>query len=227
MFGKQAEHLLHHFLQASPQYEVLAFGLQLIRAKITLGELDFILKDLENDEVFQLEMAIKFYLYQPGAGLKNYQLIGPNRKDSLDAKLAKLKEQQFKILHQPATHSLLLAKGFNPGAISQKLYLPGRIFIPLGSSLPSLPLINPASLGGYYLPLEAFAVTFNKQQSFYIPPKTEWLATPDDNTEWMTFDQAWQQLKVWQNHGKSPMIWVRKGNDFCGSYFITNWHNRH
>ena len=61
--GHLYEDALHLLLSASDQLEVLADHLQVFdRNQITLGEMDYILRDVRTQQVFQLELAVKFYL---------------------------------------------------------------------------------------------------------------------------------------------------------------------
>lgn len=102
--GHIAERVVGQAIKVSENYEVLFENIQILEGKNTIGEIDFILREVETEQVIHLELAYKFYLYDPDISdtpIDNW--IGPNRNDSLVEKLEKLKQKQFPLLHHPAS----------------------------------------------------------------------------------------------------------------------------
>ena len=108
----QAEACFEAYLKASSKFELLAANLQIHSEKETLGELDYIVRNLETEKIVHIELACKFYLYDENAGeLEEQKWIGPNRKDSLFDKLEKVKRKQFPLLYTTETLQKLTALG--------------------------------------------------------------------------------------------------------------------
>ncbi|GLQ71895.1 hypothetical protein GCM10007932_12550 [Vibrio penaeicida] len=77
--------------QANSQYRLLEEEIQLQQDGRTLGAIDFILENHDNQTIEHWEVAIKFYL------LHNTLWYGPNAKDRLDLKLDRMLSHQLKM----------------------------------------------------------------------------------------------------------------------------------
>ena len=102
--GHQVEYIFEQLLTHSGAYEVLLHNLQIQRDKITIGELDFILKPqikknnyTTPSKLIHLELTYKFYLIDPSIPETINQLVGPNRGDAFHSKLQKTKSKQLPI----------------------------------------------------------------------------------------------------------------------------------
>jgi len=93
--GKYAEELMLFYLTHSKNLELLANNLQLIDEKITIGEVDYLLKEADSSKYYHLEFAIKFYLKTTRHGEQIW--LGPSTKDWLNRKVMKLTEHQMKL----------------------------------------------------------------------------------------------------------------------------------
>ena len=88
--GQRMEYFMEASIKASQRYELIAKNLQIIHNKKTLGEIDFLIRDLKENKVIHLELVYKFYLFDPLYSENKYACwIGPNRKDSLPLKINK------------------------------------------------------------------------------------------------------------------------------------------
>ncbi len=93
--GKLVEEFVFEVFTLSKSIEVVAQNVQINKEKISVGEIDCILKEL--DQLIHLEIVYKFYLYDESIDTEqlNGELnrwIGPNRNDNLVKKLTKLKD---------------------------------------------------------------------------------------------------------------------------------------
>lgn len=98
--GFHFEGLIHFWLEDGFQlevhpYEVVAHNVQLYSGMQTTGELDFILKNHETDEIEHWELAIKFYLGSaPYDRFENW--VGINARDTLQRKLMHMQTKPFR-----------------------------------------------------------------------------------------------------------------------------------
>ena len=104
--GHLVERFVSHELHYSKNIEVLAENIQIKQEKVTIGEIDCLLKYKQTP--IHLEISYKFYLYDESVGASELEhWIGPNRKDSLIEKITKLKTKQLPLLYKPAAEQLL------------------------------------------------------------------------------------------------------------------------
>lgn len=122
--GKYAEELLYFHFTKSPKYDALGHNLQLIDGKLTVGEIDYLLKDKNQNEFIHLELAIKFFLKIEING--ENQWIGPSTKDNLTKKRNKLLQHQLQLT---TTHKQLIPTEFQQINFAPKLLLKGAEFI--------------------------------------------------------------------------------------------------
>ncbi len=100
VLGKRIEHFFEHCIVNSKRYDLISNNIQVFKDKVTIGELDFIVKDLFKDKIIHIELIYKFYLYDPEISMELDRWIGPNRNDSLLRKVEKLKNHQFPLLYR-------------------------------------------------------------------------------------------------------------------------------
>jgi len=82
--GHLAERIVSELIKSSSNYKVLYENIQVIEDKNTIGEIDFIIEEIITKRVIHMELAYKFYLFDPSISsepINNW--IGPNRNDSL------------------------------------------------------------------------------------------------------------------------------------------------
>lgn len=97
--GRYAEDLLKFWLSApdNAEFSLVAEHVALREQGITLGELDFLVRERRTGQLWHIELALKFYLRTA-----DQQWLGPNRQDSLARKLKHLCQQQLPLLQGPA-----------------------------------------------------------------------------------------------------------------------------
>ena len=78
-------------------YELLGHSIQKIEGAQTLGELDFLLMNHDNQQIEHWEVALKYYLGEADLNLPNW--LGLNRTDTLIRKLKHFTQKQFQFKH--------------------------------------------------------------------------------------------------------------------------------
>lgn len=126
--GLRFEALVAYWLMISPNYELLSKNIQIIEDKLTHGEIDFIIKDLNAQKIIHLEVAVKFYLGTPPYE-DTYRWFGTNTKDQLGKKLDHLKNHQTQLSKKYKSH-------FQYKIDEQHCLIKGRLFYPMGESKP-------------------------------------------------------------------------------------------
>jgi hypothetical protein len=122
--GFYAEALLEYFLTHGPHARLIAANIPLRTAERTLGEVDFLLKNVLGERL-HWELAVKFYLQigegEGAATLAHY--VGPNLQDRFDLKHARLLNHQLGLSARDEFASL----GFE-GPWRAELFVKGRLF---------------------------------------------------------------------------------------------------
>lgn len=220
VFGKKMEWYFRHEISHSLRFGLLVENLQVQYKGITLGELDFILHDREMDFLIHVEMAFKFYLYDPSLSPEIACWVGPNRRDTLEKKLHKLQNRQFPLMHQPETKKVLKAFQLPELPIKQELYFKAQLFLPLDFDQP-LPLVSPAAVSGFWIPLDRFGDFANDE--FHIPEKRNWTINPAVWTHWQSFEETRMQLKSLAASQVSPLVWMKTDNSDYRKMFVVWW----
>lgn len=144
-----------------PDYQLLAHNLPLREDGKTLGELDFVVHYLPEEKIEHWEVAVKFYLQVADSW------VGPGLRDRLDIKLARTRDHQLPIIHQPKVQPLLREQGIE--IQRQWTLMPGRRFSPLGSA--------PTHAGYWWTDWPGFLHTFAGKPWHWLQlPKQSWLS---------------------------------------------------
>ncbi len=94
--GHYFEALVAFWLQTTPSYELLLNRSPLRNQHKTLGEIDYLVRDLRTRKVIHIEVAVKFYLGKAGLNhMANWH--GPGLKDRLDIKFNHLCHHQTQL----------------------------------------------------------------------------------------------------------------------------------
>ena len=220
--GKEIEKVVSALIKASSNFEVLYENSQIMDGKTTIGELDFIVKDLIKNEVFHLELVYKFYVYDPKQSTNELEKwIGPNRKDSFIEKYTKLKTKQFPLLKHPLTQ--LKFPNLNCETLTQKLCFMANLFVPFHLVGQPLSEINTKAIVGYWLSINDFQNIQNQNSLFYLPQKTEWGIHPSNNQNWVSKTEILPQIQSHLNRQFSPLCWIKKPNKSFEQCFIVWW----
>ena len=220
--GKLVENFVFEVLNQSSQTEVIVENIQVRKEKISIGEIDCILKLL--NEVIHLEIVYKFYLYNEHIhGTNLHKWIGPNKKDDLIQKLSKLKNKQLPILFKEETKKALddLNIKLSQKNILQMVLFKAQLFVPKSKLTDVFPGVNNDCIKGFYInsnELEAL-----KQNEFYIPNKRDWLTDPQISVEWLNYSEFNIKVKTFVNEQRSPMCWLKNENGLMQKFFVVWW----
>ena len=169
--GHLYEEALAVMLKATPQYDLLERGIQIRKmAGNTLGELDFLLRDLTTLRLIHLELAVKFYLaVETESG---FLLPGPDASDNYFRKLEKMRSHQLLLVRN---HRELLPEKFRDEEIVVQQLVHGCIFNHVNAKSPvEAEFLNPAGRHGKWLHAEECAQYFGKDVELEIIPKPLW-----------------------------------------------------
>jgi hypothetical protein len=218
--GHLVEKIVSELIKSSANYRVLYENAQVIEDKKTIGEVDFIIEEVSTNQIIHMELAYKFYLYDPNISsepINNW--IGPNRNDSLKEKLERLKRKQFPLLY----HNCAEAKfsTIEISEASQALCLLVSLFIPYEFKA-SFSSIYVKAIKGYYMNLEIFISLDNSEKFYYIPSKKEWGMDPSENEIWTNFNGIEKYIGTSIKEKQAPLCW-QKHNDSYLALFIVWW----
>ncbi|AOW19812.1 DUF1853 family protein [Urechidicola croceus] len=218
--GKLVERFVHHELASYKSIQILAENVQIQNDKITIGEIDFILRI--NNIPVHLEVIYKFYLYDKNIG--NTELehwIGPNKKDNLVKKLTKLKEKQLPIIYNKFSSNILKDLEIDIVDLEQYVYFKAQLFIPFKSIKPQFKNLNEDCIKGFYIHFDKI----NELNSckFYIPSKVNWLQEIQIHKEWLNFEKFSIEIQKIIKNKSAPLCWLKYPNGETEKFFVIWW----
>ncbi|QHI36779.1 hypothetical protein IMCC3317_21490 [Kordia antarctica] len=218
--GHLAEKVVSELIKASTNYKVLYENIQILDDKQTIGEIDFIIEELKTKQLIHLELAYKFYLFDPTiSSIPMHNWIGPNRNDSLKEKLEKLKRKQFPLLYHSCAKSTF--ETINIDEVSQALCLLVSLFIPYKYKGSFSPTYEKA-IKGYYLNFELFTKLDNSEKTYYLPSKKAWGIEPSENKLWTDFTNIEKHIHTKIQEKQAPLCWQKHGESYI-TFFIVWW----
>lgn len=223
VLGRRIECFFDYYISFLTDEEVLLRNTPIRQGKVTIGEIDFLLRNRVSGQISHVELMYKFYLYDPGISEELQRWIGPNRRDTLCKKLKKLKEQQFPLLFRNETRSLLQEIGADSDTISQKVCFKANLFVPLELRQHSFPLINIDCIQGYWIKASDFIEGNYGQFSFYSPKKADWPIRPEVWSHWYSFREIKKQIDQLLLAERSPLVWMKDQNAKYTRFFIVWW----
>ena len=218
--GHLVEKIVSELIKSSTNYNVIYENIQVIEDKKTIGEIDFIIQNIITRQLIHMELAYKFYLFDPNISsefLQNW--IGPNRNDSLIEKIEKLKRKQFPLLYHNCTPHKL--KDIVIDEVQQALCLLVSLYIPYKYKGNFNPVFK-KSIKGYYINIETFTRLNNSLKSYHLPSKKEWGMDPSENIDWANFNEVIESISTSIQEKQSPLCWQRHKNS-CTAFFIVWW----
>ena len=218
--GHLAEKVVAGLIKASTNYTLLRENIQIIQGNDTVGELDFIVQEASTKAVTHVELAYKFYLFDPSRSENPLAgWIGPNRNDSLAEKLNKLKLKQLPLLYHASAKTLFPEVEISQ--VSQALCLLATLYIPCGYSRSFGESITKA-IKGYYLTFGKFKTLNTIRKGYYIPSKKEWGIEPATNKQWAPLEEVEPIISSQIAEKRAVLIWQKNQKEYT-SFFITWW----
>ncbi|PKV50408.1 hypothetical protein ATE84_2465 [Aquimarina sp. MAR_2010_214] len=223
VLGKRIEHYFEYCIINSDHYEVIAKNIQIYQDKITIGELDFLIKDHRDNKTLHIEIVYKFYLHDPSIEGELQQWIGPNRKDTLLQKIEKLKTKQLPLLYRSETLPILKNLQINSKSIHQKVSYMANLFVPVSMKNKLFPIVNNQCIVGFWVTSEAFTSEQYGTYHFNIPKKKDWATDPKYCDTWFSFNDITEKVQVSLSQKKSPLLWMKSNGDSYDRFFIVWW----
>lgn len=219
--GFIAEHFTFDYWKQHPEVEIVCQNIQIEGNQQTIGEIDAVLR--MDSKLIHTEIAYKFYLYDPKHGNTEIEhWIGPNRKDTLKAKLERLKEHQLQMIHLPETRLALSEFIDDKEEVNSKVWLKGQLFIPYREKFEGT-LLNSECVSGYYLQFEEMEQFSNAK--FFLPEKQDWFVQPHENVEWLNLQKIHELIHPILKRHFSPMLWKKEANGELSKVFIVWWNS--
>lgn len=223
VLGKRIEFFFEYGITNTDKYEIIAKNIQVYQDKITIGELDFLVKDRRNNNTLHIEIVYKFYLYDPLIQGELLQWIGPNRKDALLQKVEKLKTKQLPLLYRNETLPILEDLHIDPKSIHQCVCYMANLFVPLSMKKELFPIINNQCIVGFWIPLKDFTSEQYGSCHFNIPKKKDWVTDPKYSDSWFSFENIKEQVQISLSQKKSPLLWMKSNEDSYERFFLVWW----
>lgn len=221
--GHQIEVVCKQLLDHSLQYEVLVYNLPIREGKQTLGEIDFILKDVATKQIIHVELTYKFYIINPDIKEPLHQLIGPNKRDTFFMKMEKIKNNQFALLHSEAGTTALANKGIAIANLVHQTCFKAQLFKPYKVKTLQLEPLNENCIVGYWLRLSDFNSEAFTSYQFYIPGKSEWVLNPKASNNWTSHTGIVLIIEQQLLKQNSPLVWMKKNNTEFEKIFVVWW----
>ena len=188
MLGPYFEALWEFYFIYYPKVELVAKNLQVFDGGKTIGEFDFIYRELETNKVFHLEVAVKYYLgnaraingIQESAGLDLTDAqaqclwVGPGTRDRLDRKARKLAQHQSQLSSNEAGIAALRRVGVRE--VTSQVCLLGYLFYPTEYEMDKPTGANSNHLRGCWMRLNDIQYHLKRESRFAILDKPHWLA---------------------------------------------------
>ena len=221
--GHQMEYVFKQLILHSEKYEIQAHNLLVKKEKRTIGEIDFILKEVHTSKLIHVELTYKFYIIDLEITAPIHRLIGPNKRDMFFAKMEKIKNEQFKLLHTKEGANALVNNDIDHAEIDHQCCFKAQLFQGYGVTSSGMHPINKKCIVGYWLRFKVFNTAEFSSHKFYIPNKWQWAIAPHDQIVWLSHLEVLPEVNLRMSTKKSPMVWVKKSADVFEKIFVVWW----
>lgn len=172
--GQYFERLYQSLIEDLLGWEILLKNQPVRHNGITLGELDFVVRNPADNAVEHHEIAVKFYLGHHAADQETPLWYGPNSRDRLDIKTRRLLDHQSQMTLRPETRNLLGSLGIET-PVRPRVFMPGYLFYPLAETLPTPPDVPPEHLRGHWLYMDDVERMADDAERWVPLTKPHWL----------------------------------------------------
>ncbi len=217
--GKRVEQFVLNELEQSQNIDILLQNRQVQNGKITIGEIDCILK--QNGVPIHLEIVYKFYLYDPSVGNNEIEhWIGPNRNDTLLKKLTKLKEKQLPLIYNTHAKPVLEHLDLHTDTLMQRVLFKAQLFTPYKKNV-DFDLLNQDCLNGFYMYQSEMQQISDCE--FFIPTKVDWLQEVRHKVDWIQFHEFKEIVKPMIQEKRAPLCWIKFPDGKLQKMFVVWW----
>lgn len=221
--GHQMEYVFKQLIEYCKDYEVLLHNLPVKSGNRTIGEIDFILKDVKTAELIHVELTYKFYIINPEISEPIHQLVGPNKRDMFFTKMEKIKNKQFELLHSEDGVNALADNNIDHSKITHQTCYKAQLFEPYGSIPVNIRPLNTNCIVGYWLRFDDFKSGDFKEYQFYIPNKSQWVIEPHAALEWTPHFEILMEINLRILKENAPMVWMKKSETEFEKFFVIWW----
>jgi len=219
--GKRVEYFFEYYIKLALRYNIVNKNIQIIKDGNTLGELDFILYDNFKKRFEHVELVYKYYLYDPSFENELDRYIGPNRNDTLVKKLNKLKDKQLPLIFDNNSKSYL--NDVDIKNLKQTVCFKANIYLPLEYLGKNYSYFHNCEIRGFYIKREQFISQKAFSGFIYnLPHRYDWVCNEKDNNEWVSYEDALEEIDFFLSQKKSPLVWMKNGLT-TKSFFVTWW----
>ena len=211
--GHQAEFIFLQLLNSCSKFIVLAHSIQLIHNKRTLGELDYIIQNVDTKEVLHIELTYKFYILDRTIPDPIDQLVGPNRRDTFVKKLNKTRDKQMPLLYSEPSIEALKDLDLNVANIRQLVAFYAHIFVPYLDRTFQIDNLNGDCIAGYWVSRDQILSEVFNSYVYYRPSKSEWLHIPHHERPWKSYHEMMDEVSSIVDGNRSVMLWKSGESD--------------
>lgn len=221
--GHQMEYVFKQLIEYSETYEVVLHNLPIRQNKITLGEIDFILRDVANNKLIHVELTYKFYIINTETSEPKYQFAGPNKRDMFYVKMEKIKNNQIPLVHSKEGVKALKDNNLDHIQMKQQCCFKAQLFKPYGSTSIEIQPLNKSCIVGYWLRFDDFKTPEFTDYQFYIPSKSEWVIEPHNQVSWKSHLEIMADINLRLLKESAPMVWMQKSATEFEKFFVVWW----
>lgn len=221
--GHKIEHIFLKLIQHTRQYRVIAHNIPIRKEKVSLGEIDFILQDVDNHVFTHVELTYKFYVIHKKAIPIERQLTGPNLRDSFLAKKEKITNHQIPLLGTPEAISVLEHFNIKTSELLHQVCFKSQLFIPFMANNWDLAPFNSSCISGKWISFQEFRSKYFFGHRYYLPSKQEWLLNPHHGVAWVSYDDILDMISINLKNKNSPLIWMKLSGITMEKLFIVWW----
>ncbi|MEY8021881.1 DUF1853 family protein [Muriicola sp. SD30] len=221
--GHKMELVFKAAMEKQSSYELIERNIVIQRVNITLGELDFLLRDTSDNSLIHLELTYKFYLIDNEISEPIYRLVGPNRRDMFYTKLDKLKDKQFTLPYTKEGRAALQERRLEADQLKQQTCFKAQLFTPFTADQIGIRPLNQNCISGFWLRFEQFNSGEFEDYMYYLPSKDEWVLKPYEEVSWINQFNLLLEINLRMLKHSSPMVWMRKSNGEYKKFFVVWW----